>query len=408
MQQSHTFDNYFGMYPGADGLSANTCIPTDADPATPECVEPYNIGRGTTANLRQSPEVFWSQYNQGRMNGFVRTLNRRNQDGSLAMGYYGSDDMSYYWNLADQFVLFDRFFSSAHAGSIQNRMFWVAGQAGSEEGRIPENGFGDVPTIFDRLEAQGISWKFYINNYDPQRNYRTMKDSLVLYPQVQWVPLLGFDRFIDDPKLASHIVDLDEFYDDLRNGTLPAVSYMLGLGATEQPPAYPEKGQRFVRKILQPLIQSEAWSSSAFLLTYDDWGGWYDHVPPPQVDAYGYGFRVPALLVSAYAKRGFVDSTTLDFTSILKFIEENYGLEPLASRDAQANSLMNAFDFSRPPRPAEFISFARSGGEIEAGTRRSVIYLTYTAAFVVALAVMLVAVLYTGMAASRRRTGVAE
>ena len=131
-------------------------------------------------------------------------------------------------------------------------------------------------------------------------------------------------------------------------------------------------------------MRSEAWSSSAFMWTYDDWGGWYDHVPPPQVDAYGYGFRAPALLVSAYARRGYVDSTELDFTSFLKFIEENWDLEPLAERDARANNFLTAFDFSQPPRQPFLIPFARQAAQQLAEPRRVVIYAAYGGALVFA------------------------
>ncbi len=116
--------------------------------------------------------------------------------------------------------------------------------------------------------------------------------------QVIWVPLLNFDRFIDDPTLASHIVDLSQYYVDLRKGTLPAVSYIVPSGTSEHPPEYPATGERQVKNLVQELMRSSVWNSSAFMLLYDDWGGWYDHVVPPQVDAYGYGLRVPALLVS--------------------------------------------------------------------------------------------------------------
>jgi phospholipase C len=113
------------------------------------------------------------------------------------------------------------------------------------------------------------------------------------------------------------------------------------------------------------------------MLTYDDWGGWYDHVTPPQVDANGYGFRVPTLLISPYAKQGYVDHTQLDFTSILKFIEDNYQLQPLATRDASANSFADAFDFSRSPAPAAFVSGGVAGTTSRATPRRHVIYVTY-------------------------------
>ena len=143
---------------------------------------------------------------------------------------------------------------------------------------------------------------------------------------------------------------LSQYYKDLANGTLPAVSYIAPSGASEHPPGSVQSGMRFVRTVINNLMASPSWKSSAFLLSYDDWGGWYDHVRPPQIDGFGYGFRVPAILVSPYARRGYVDHTTLDFTSGLKFIEENWGLAPMTRRDATATSIAGAFDFNQAPR----------------------------------------------------------
>jgi phospholipase C len=112
-------------------------------------------------------------------------------------------------------------------------------------------------------------------------------------------------------------------------------------------------------------------------LVYDDWGGWYDHVAPPVVDEYGYGPRVPALLVSPYAKEGFIDNTELDFTSILKFIEYNWGLETLADRDAKANNILTAFDFTQPLRTAQFLPLSREVAPLTIKSPTSKIYLTY-------------------------------
>ena len=124
------------------------------------------------------------------------------------------------------------------------------------------------------------------------------------------------------------------------------------------------------------LIESQYWKSSAFIWTYDDWGGWYDHVKPPRVDKLGYGFRVPALLVSPYARRGHIDHTTLDFTSVLKFIEDNWNLKPLASRDANANSIAGAFDFSQTPRSPAIVAAVR-GVKPPPTPKRSIIYPAY-------------------------------
>lgn len=389
MQQNHTFDNYFGTYPGANGVPEGVCVPISlADEKNKQCVAPFELRDHPITDLSHSDTIFQIQYQNGKMNGFVDALKRLNQDGILAMGHFDDSDIPFYWNLADQYVLFDNYFSSAHTGSITNRMYWVSGKPGSPFNRIPENGYGDIPTIFDRLEERGISWKFYIRNYDPNLNYRTAKELDFLPPQVQWVPLLSFDRFLDDPKLSSHIVDLDEYYKDLENGTLPAVSYVLLLGATEHPISDISLGEKATRTMLNTLMQSSAWDSSAFFITYDDWGGWYDHVPPSQIDDRGYGFRVPALLVSPYARMGQIDHTLLDHTSILKFIEENWNISPLAERDAQANNFTSAFDFSMTPRPPILVLATREVPEPRIEPRRIVIYAAYGAAIMFAFLIL--------------------
>lgn len=377
MQSNHSFDNYFGTYPGADGIPDDTCMPYDVTDLSKGCVKPFHIGDESALDLNHSPSTFLGQYNEGRMDGFVHALNVKGQDGTRTMGFYDGRDLPYYWNLVKEYVLFDRFFSSARGGSIWNRMYAIAGVPGNSRNQVPEGGFKDIPTIFDRLQEQGISWKFYVQNYDPALTFRTRAERPSRLEQVQWVPLLNFDRFLDDPELASRIVDFDEYYTDLENGTLPAVAYVVALGATEHPPVNPVVGERFMKRALQALMISDVWDKSAFLVTYDDWGGWYDHVPPPQIDAYGYGFRVPAFMVSAYAREGYIDSTQLDFTSILKFIEENWGLEPLSERDAQANSIGGAFDFSKPPRLPVFVSLDRSDTVEAAEPRRNMIYIVY-------------------------------
>ena len=387
MQQNHTFDNYFGTYPGSEGIPPDTCLPSSfsvSENTNTSCVSPFVIGNYPINDLSHTDAVFKAQYNDGQMDGFVAALNDRHQDGTLSMGHYDETTLAYYWNLADEYVLFDRYFISAHNGSIMNRMYWVSGSPGNGINRIPDTGFEDIPTIFDALQERGISWKFYVRNYDPNLSYRSLKELDYLPPQIQWLPLLSMDRFLDDPELSSRIVDLNEYYTDLENNTLPAVSYVLLLGATEHPIADITLGERAVRTMIQTLMQSESWKSSAFLLTYDDWGGWYDHVPPPQVDEYGYGFRVPTLLVSPYARRGFVDHTQLDHTSMLKYIETNWGIPPLAERDANANNFLSAFDFSSPPRSPVFIPGTRLVPKSGVEPRHVVIYITYGTAMLFA------------------------
>jgi phospholipase C len=389
MQENHTFDNYFGTYPGANGIPQGTCMPVNPlDKKNTECIEPFHIGDRPIDDLDHSLSTFNFQYNDGKMNGFVYALNQRNQNGAMAMGYYDDRDLPYYWNLADEYVLFDNFFSSDHGGSFANHMYWASAHPGGDE--FAKNGYADIETIFDRLEERGVSWKFYVQNYDPQITYRALSQiSGNRASQVIWVPLLNIDRFIDDPKLASHIVDLNQYFVDLENGTLPEVAYIAPSGASEHPPGSIRSGQKFVKSLIQALMRSDSWDSSAFLLLYDDWGGWYDHVAPPQVDKNGYGMRVPALLISSYARRGHIDSTLLDFTSVLKFIEENWDIKPLAARDAQAKSFMSAFDFSMSPREPAFIPFERVVKEERVEPRRVVIYAAYGGALAFAAFLMI-------------------
>lgn len=379
MQENHSFDNYFGTYPGADGFPPGTCVPVRVAEPDGECVEPYWIDGNPISDLGHTESVFRAQLNQGENDGFIEAFADEGDPTRQAMGYYDDRDLPYYWNVADNYVLFDRFFTSAGGGSVWNHMFWVTGTAGNPEGdSIPADGFGDIPTIFDRLEEKGVSWKFYIQNYDPSITYRTYRtvDDANKGAQVVWAPVLAYARYIDDPVLFDKIAPLEDYYVDLADGTLPSVAFMVPSGASEHPPGSIAAGSRFIRTLHTALMRSSAWDSSAFLWTYDDWGGWYDHVAPPQVDEYGYGYRAPALLVSPYAKKGYVDNTELDFTSGLKFIQENWEVEPLAKRDREANNFLTAFDFSAPPRAPVLLPDNRDKPEDYPSPQR-VIYLTY-------------------------------
>jgi phospholipase C len=391
MQQNHSFDNYFGTYPGADGIPANACMPINPARPAAKCVKSFHIGDRVVPDLTQNEEVFRGQYRGGRMNGFINGI--REATGRITptvMGYYDGSDIPFYWNIAGEHVLFDHFFASSHGSSVRNAMYWLTGTPGNYAGEsIPPNGFGDLVTIFDRLQARGISWRVYIQDYDPGINFRSARRN-ERTSQINWMPLLGYDRYLDNPALRRHLVDLNEYFDDLRTDTLPAVSYIVAPygGSSEQAPGTTQAGQRFVKKLINALMRSSSWKSSAFMWSYDGWGGWYDHVRPPQVDSFGYGFRTPALLVSPYARKGYVDHTTLDFTSILKFIEGNWRLKPLASRDRKARTFLDAFDFASPPREARFVTSER-GVAKKAGANSLVIYAMYSGA--VAVTAMVIA-----------------
>ena len=395
MQENHSFDNYFGTYPGADGLPKDVCVPVRAEDPHGTCVKPFWVGGGSITDLAHTRAVFRKQFRNGANNGFVEAFGDDGEPKYQVMGYYDGRDLPYYWNVADDYVLFDRFFTSAAAGSARNHVFWVSAAAGSDRDTVPAGGFGNLPTIFDRLEQQHISWKFYVQDYDPKLNYRTFPKAA----QVVWVPLLSFPRYLDNPDLFAKIVPIEQYYEDLENGTLPSVAYIAPGSASEHPPGTPAAGQRFLRSLHTALMHSTAWPSSAFLWSWDDWGGWYDHVVPPKVDEYGYGYRAPALLVSPYAKKGYIDSTTLDFTSGLKFIEENWGVEPLSSRDRAASNILGAFDFSSPPRAPALLSDTRER-VVQAPPPTRVIYVAYGLA--TCAPVLVVALLLTRLRRNRR------
>jgi phospholipase C len=403
MQANHSFDNYFGTYPGADGIPDGTCMPFDPTDAAAGCVEPFHFEGQRITAMGQSREVHDEQYNGGGMDGFVAAFRHWPDVGSQPMGYYDDRDIPYYWNVADNYVLFDRLFASASGSSFWNHMFWVTGTpANPAADELDPAGFDAVPTIFDRLQEAGVSWKFYVQNYRPEITFRTPGEGHAAAQLIR-VPLLNYHRFLDDPALNSRIVDISEYYQDLRNDSLPAVSFMVPSGSSEHPPGNIHAGERFVSSLVDALMSSSSWDRSAFMWTYDDSGGWYDHVTPPTVGADTLGFRVPALLVSGYAQRGQVNHTQLDSTSALKFVEDNWSIAPLTARDANANSLTSAFSFNQLPRQPEVLPLNGSATPAPPLVAVDSIYRYYGAAAAFVLLLCLVAGVRSAVVARRRR-----
>jgi phospholipase C len=166
------------------------------------------------------------------------------------------------------------------------------------------------------------------------------------------VPLLEMPSFVNNPARSAHIVERSRLFADLNANRAPAVSYIFPSGDSERAPGSVAEGESRVQGIIGAIMSSPEWASSAVILTWSDWGGYYDHVAPPQVDGDGYGFRVPALVISPYSRHGYVDHTTADFASILRFIEGLHSLTPLTQRDALASPMTSAFDFNASPRPS--------------------------------------------------------
>jgi len=343
LQENHTFDNYFGTYPGANGISKYTALP--AKLGGPPTAKPYLLTNATLSkNFNNSWAAAHEAYDNGAMDGFVVA-----QGSNVTMGYYDYHTIPYYWDYASQFVLLDNFYSSVMADSLPNHLYLVAGQSGGltfDERNAAfnftsssiQNGKFDFNSIVNELGANGISWKYYAGFHLSLTN---------------WNPMPVFSSIENNESMLNNVVDTSQFVTDVESNSLPSVSFVMpeNDSVSEEPPGNATLGEQSVLPEVNAVMNSPYWSSTAIFLTWDDWGGWYDHVTPPQVDAYGYGFRVPCLIISPYARQGFIDHTQGDFTSILKFIETDFSLPSLSSRDAQANNLMEAFDFAQSPNP---------------------------------------------------------
>src|SRR5438445_244633 len=264
--------------------------------------------------------------------------------GNISVGYYDYRQLAYYWSFANNFTLADRYFSSMLGPTDPNRLYSIAGDAGGLWTN-PIGGWGvDVPTIFDQLAGRGISWRYY----GTTNGFETA------------VPL-QLPHIAANPALSSNVVQLATIGSDIAYGNLPSVTFIDPNGflpsdieIDEHPPGDVTVGVAWTAGLIKSIMASPVWPSCALFLTWDESGGFYDHVPPPQVDEWGYGFRVPMIVVSPFAKRGFIDHDIMDHTSILKFIARNWSLPPLTPREANATDMMSAFAF--PPLERKSLS----------------------------------------------------
>jgi phospholipase C len=316
-------------------------------------IKPFHLEETKTKVMNINPRDYIISYNSGLMNGFLFAQNET--DPNLVMGYYNDRELPYYWNFASEFVLADNFFAPTMETGLNNYQYlYTASPADYQKNNSFPNLIDLKKTIFDELHANGLSWRVYVQDYDPALNYSKNDSRSNWYINL----LTAIPRFVDNKTLNSNIVDIVEYFDDLRNDNFPTVSYIVAPSSDDSSPRDVFAGQEFVSSLLLALMKSKHWNDSAFIITYRESGGWYDHVPPPSANGQSYGFRVPTLIISPFAKEGYVDSTFYDVTSILKFIEYNYGLSPLSVRDANANNMLNAFDFKKPPRDSPILNFS--------------------------------------------------
>jgi len=324
VQENHTFDNYFGTFPEANGLNEDIFLPKSLNSS--EVVRPFHLSTHKLPHdLYHGWECAHEAYNEGKMDGFVYAVGS-----DFTLGYYDGSDIPYYWAYASQYVLHDNFFSSVMGPSLPNFLYLLAGQSGSIVNNVAGVTF-NFTSIVDELDAKKISWKYYSS---------TGRGILT-----------SFSSFKANESRLGNMARSNEFFSDIKRKLANVVWILPWADEFNESPIHDiTAGERWVVSLVNAIMQSKYWKSTAIFITWDDWGGWFDHVPPPQVDKFGYGFRVPLLTISPYAKQGFIDHIVGDHTSILKFVETVFSLPPLTQRDALANNLMEAFDFSQAPR----------------------------------------------------------
>ena len=373
MLENHSFDNLLGMLGRGDGFKLGPGgVPTAANPYPDGRVQ-HAFHMPTTCQLSSTPSQEWAAshnaYDNGRNDGFVRTpISPATPHivGGVAMGYWTGADLPFTYSLAASFPIADRWFSSALAQTDPERRFLIAGTAagmtddiGTSPGNaVPDSGLATPdPTIFNELDAHGISWTDYAASYPTGATPE-------LFPVT------------DGATEALHHAAFDQFYADAASGKLSAFTLLdpdYGTQSQENPQNI-AVGEGLLAKVVNALGSSPLWPSTMLVVTYDEGGGYYDHVPPPAAlapdpippmvqptespyDGFArYGFRVPAVVVSPYAKRSYVSHRLYDHTSILAMVERKWNLPALTYRDANANDLtdfldLGALDRHRPTFP---------------------------------------------------------
>lgn len=361
VKENRSFDNYFGTFPGAEGTTTGV------------------ISTGEEVRLGHTPDVVprdlgheWEDthlaMDDGKMDRFDLVTGNVNGD-LLSMTQYLDSDIPNYWNYAEQFALADHMFASLAGPSFPNHLYTVAGTsggvftnpngltwgcdapAGATVGVMPTDGTisrvypcFEYQTVADRLEAAGVSWRYYA----PQRGQRGYI----------WSALDAIGHIRQSSLWTDHVMADAQFLDDASNGRLPAVSWVVPDFSVSDHPSRAGfgntsvcTGENWTVNHINAIMQGGNWPSTVIVLVWDDYGGFYDHVPPPSVDTYGLGPRVPMIVLSPYVKEGSISHTTYELSSVLQLIENRFKLKALTQRDVEANSLLDMFDFSQSPAP---------------------------------------------------------
>jgi len=419
MQENRSFDSYFGTFAGADGIPMHNGKPTVCapDPRTGRCVAPYVDHADGNGGGPHGAGSARRDVSRGKMNGFVVEARRAKRKCANqfdpacvlsgrpdVMGYHTESDIPNYWRYATDFVLQDHMFEPNESWSLPAHLFLVsewsavcrrhndpsscrnALRLGRAQSLPPEKEpfLGGATTnrpiyawtdITHLLYEAHVPWGYYVvSGNEPDCENDAAETCAPVRQNAStpgiWNPLPWFDTVKADHQLPN-IQDVSRFYDQAKRGALPAVSWVVPSSAvSEHPPSPVSFGQSYVTSLVNAVMRSPDWDSTAIFLAWDDWGGFYDHVVPPRVDRNGYGLRVPALVISPYAKRGFVDHQTLSFDAYDKFIEDRFlggrRLDPRTDGRPDPRptvrenvkilgNVVDDFDFDQPPRPPELL-----------------------------------------------------
>jgi phospholipase C len=368
IQENRSFDNFFATYPGADGTTSGKTH----DGKTVPLKEAGLIA----TDMDHRWQAFVTEYDGGKMDGFdlihFGALGGQAPAGLYPYQYVKPSDIAPYWTMAKQYVLADHMFETESSGSFIGHQDLIAGGTSISRtqslvnyptktpwGCDAPNGTKTsllnvkrevlqdagpfpcmhYPTLRDSLDGGSVSWKYYAPPFD------TIGDI--------WTAFDAIDAVRNGPEWNTNISAPETtIFKDISKGKLPAVSWLIpDFQNSDHPGHGVTGGPSWVAQVVNAIGgNADLWKSTAVIVVWDDWGGFYDHATPPQLDYEGLGFRVPMLVVSAYAKKGYVSHTQYEFGSILRFVEDNWGLPRIGTTDGRANSIVDVFDFKQPPR----------------------------------------------------------
>lgn len=414
MQENRSFDHYFGTFPGADGIPMVNGVPTvsNYDPVSKRNIKPYHDTADVNAGGPHGNPAETTCVDRGAMDGFivsavggqtvVDTNSPAKKGDTSVMEWHDAREIPNYWKYADSFVLQDRLFEPNASWSLPDHLFMISGWSArctnpndpmscTSDINNPGNGttsMGDTSKwawtpITYLLHNDSVSWAYYLTEgYEPDcpsGDEDCIPGTLKTKVPSIWNPLPNFTYVENHPvQQLDRIQVIDSFFAAAKAGTLPAVCWICPESAiSEHPPASIHAGQAYVTGLINAVMNGPQWDSTVIFLSWDDWGGFYDHVVPPKVDQNGFGLRVPAMVISPYARKGFIDHQVLSHDAYMKFIEDIFlggsRLDPATdgrpdSRPtvrenlAQLGELLRDFDFAQPPRPPMVLPIAPPPG----------------------------------------------